>query len=561
MSISTVFHSIWQQSKKVFSRHPLEITLITLFSVPSLFVNEIELNTFLGYALFFPIYFGVIYLTRRSRQLYWCSPFILAGMSAILIWRFGADPDIYIKRAEFWGVLLITFICFLSEGWHKNNQKYISLLIKKSVNLFILSGITGYLCFGVIYLLIGSVESLFSIEIFHNGFQANLWCFTTFGLIPLFFLLFEQKDIELNDFFEFIIHFIFSPVLILYSIILYLYLGKIALTMELPKGYVSYIVLPYLAAGIALSALQTILANPRWTRFYRLLPYIVPAPLTLLWFGIYERISSYGLTEMRIYLLSVTLTLTLFCLLSLWKRLLQYRYLAMIGIAAIFITTFLIHPKQIELHAQQAKLSAQLHKLGMLDAQGKIRADFALKTDIKHLDEKTGYQLNESARLAGHLYRLDHQIARHYGEQPFIELMNFYYDPTFAQAGDSWAGTTSTGYINFLLDRIALDLAGYKRIIFLRNPPFFPDNGALIFEGRQLTSLDIDQFIEQVMAKHNLAVDEYHSDDELRQLEQEFSLIETKEGTILLPQITICFDTHKARYTACEVNNIIFLEK
>lgn len=553
------------QLKTVFRQQPLEILLLTVFSVPFLLLDY---NGFLrqhfAYWLFYPIYFAVIYLLRPHRILYWISPFLLGTMTFLLVVNFGDNLNVYSTKPEYWGMLLIALICLLSQGWQKTNKDYVSHVVNRGANLFLLAPIPAYLCLAAFAITLTTTTYLFGLKSGFDYMWNKIFLFCTFGLVPLFFLLFEKQGSErdFNRFAEILINFILSPALIIYSIILYLYLAKIGISMELPKGNLSFIVLPYLAAGIALSALQTLLTKPRWRWFYRLLPYIFLAPLVLLWIGIYERISTYGLTELRIYLLSIALTLTAFCVLSLWKKLLQYRYLAMIAIVAVFITTVVINPKQIEFNSQNWRLSNELYKLGVLDEKGRIKADFDLKREMKYFTRETGVKFNELANLADYLYRQNNQIEQHYGEVQFTLLRNFYYDSYYSSANtrDKNLIRSSTGHFFASLDTTSIDLTGYRRIIFLKGNKS-TDNTEIIFEGKTLTSFDISEFVREVMRKNNLRVDERHLEDDFLPMEQQFTRIETKEGTVIFPKITICYDSHKKHYAACSAEEIIFLEK
>ena len=561
MYVSLLFNQSLQRLKTVFLQQPLEMLLIVVFSIAILTLN---IDAFLRnspYWLFFPIYFAMIYLARHRYILYWLMPIILTLLTIVLVMNFGESSEFYFKRTEFWGVLLISLICFLSENWRKNNRDYVFHFVKRASNLFILAAISGGLCVGAVMAIVSSINYLFGLEFSLRVVWERVSLFGLYGLIPLFFLIFEQQKEEqngINRFIEFLINFIVSPVLIIYSVILYFYLGKIALATELPKGNVSYIVLPYLYGAIITAALQLLLHKPRWARFYRVLPFILPAPLMLLWIGLVERITTYSFTEDRIYLLSVTLTVTVFCLLGLWKKRLQYRYLAMVAIVAVFITAIAINPKQISFDMQSARFNREMAALNLLDEQGKIKADINFQEMAKTMDGRQKERLNELSSLAQFLRRHQQGVYSQYGTEQFAALISFPY----THQKDIYPRTAW-----FSINDKALDLSLYKRAILLRFPIFFHqersngDEGEIriIFDNQELTVFKWDGFLEKIFQENGLDPYQKYSDEQLQGLTEQFTLVETEKGLLVFRSMKIVFIKDRYQLESAEVD--MFFEK
>ena len=561
MHVSLLFNQSLQRLKTVFLQQPLEMLLIVVFSIAILTLN---IDAFLRnspYWLFFPIYFAMIYLARHRYILYWLMPIILTLLTIVLVMNFGESSEFYFKRTEFWGVLLISLICFLSENWCKNNRDYVFHFVKRASNLFILAAISGGLCVGAVMAIVSSINYLFGLEFSLRVVWERVSLFGLYGLIPLFFLIFEQQKEEqngINRFIEFLINFIVSPVLIIYSVILYFYLGKIALAAELPKGNVSYIVLPYLYGAIITAALQLLLHKPRWARFYRVLPFILPAPLMLLWIGLVERITTYSFTEDRIYLLSVTLTVTVFCLLGLWKKLLQYRYLAMVAIVAVFITAIAINPKQISFNMQNERFNREMVALNLLDEQGKIKVDINFQEMAKTMDTRQKERLTELSLLAQFLRRHQQDVDSQYGTEQFAALISFPY----AYKKDIYPRTAW-----FSIKDKALDLSPYKRVILLRFPIFFHrerskgDEGEvkIIFDNQELAVFKWDGFLEKIFQENGLDPYKKYPDEQLQGLTEQFTLVETEKGLLVFHSMKIAFIKDRYQLESAEVG--MFFEK
>lgn len=101
--------------------------------------------------------------------------------------------------------------------------------------------------------------------------------------------------------------FIFLPLVTLYLLILYAYLCKIIYKWKLPDGYVSYLILSISIAGILSLLLIYPIRNReenKWIKIFSRWFYVGLYPLiALLSVAIFKRISDYGITENRYFIL------------------------------------------------------------------------------------------------------------------------------------------------------------------------------------------------------------------------------------------------------------------
>lgn len=98
--------------------------------------------------------------------------------------------------------------------------------------------------------------------------------------------------------------YILIPLLLIYGIILHAYSLKIIITQELPRGKVAYLV-----AGFATIILTTYILIQRWKNehslirlFHRYVGWFMILPLLLMAWGLWARISVFGLTESRYFI-------------------------------------------------------------------------------------------------------------------------------------------------------------------------------------------------------------------------------------------------------------------
>ncbi|MGB6093502.1 MAG: DUF4153 domain-containing protein [Moheibacter sp.] len=306
----------------------LTMTVAAIFLIESDYNNEIQnfiaLKILLVSALGISLSFGLIILTQRIEKhgflVYLTIPFLI-GFYFLL----PADEDDFTVKYFFLFAptyvlshLLVAFVPFLKsenseiDFWEFNKKLF--------VNFFLTLVFTGVLCGGV-ELAITAVDNLFNMDFDENIYPDTFLFFLIFGS-TMIFLLFTgdglKKLEEKSDYpnvLKFFTQFVLIPLLIIYVLILYLYSIKILINWELPRGWVSYLVLVYSMVGI----LALLLVHPlrgddakSWVRIFGKMFYYTLIPLLVLLFvAIFTRLLEYGFTEARYYVVLLALWLTL----------------------------------------------------------------------------------------------------------------------------------------------------------------------------------------------------------------------------------------------------------
>lgn len=211
------------------------------------------------------------------------------------------------SQVEFWSFNKGFFICFLLA------TAYSSFI---AIGLFIATGVTFY---------------LFEISSEWFKIYVSIFACSSLFLHPLLFIGFirgsktmERPDPEdRRDALIIFARFVLIPLVLLYLFILLCYELKIAITWELPKGMVGWLICTFGSAG----TLAWLLAYPfsdqkrGVLRFYHRHYFHLLIPLlVLLSLAVYERISAYGLTELRFFLLLLTVWITTITILFSVKR-------------------------------------------------------------------------------------------------------------------------------------------------------------------------------------------------------------------------------------------------
>lgn len=212
--------------------------------------------------------------------------------------------------------LLVSFIAFIGSEKELNFWQYNKNLF---INIFLTAVFTGVLTGGV-ELAILAVDKLFDFNFNDRYYTETFYLLAIFGSCFIF-LLFNEKGLKQLEkdgnyplVLKFFTQYILIPLLLIYAVILYFYSTKILINWELPRGWVSYLILAYSVVGI----LALLLVHPlkegstrSWVKIFSKIFYFTLLPLIILLFtAIFTRILEYGYTEARYFVLLLAVWLT-----------------------------------------------------------------------------------------------------------------------------------------------------------------------------------------------------------------------------------------------------------
>ena len=180
-----------------------------------------------------------------------------------------------------------------------------------------------------------------------------------------------ENDYEYPAGLRLFVQFILLPLVTLYVIILYGYLVKILIIREWPRGTIGWLVSIVSVFGmLALLLVHPLRNRPghRWIQLYSRSFYLGLFPLiVLLLMAIWRRLSEYGLTEERYFLLVLTLWMTGIAGYFSVGRQSSIKIIP-ISLALVATLTFAgpWGPYQLSLRNQLGRLSDRLERLGIL---------------------------------------------------------------------------------------------------------------------------------------------------------------------------------------------------
>ena len=202
--------------------------------------------------------------------------------------------------------LSFTVAAFVVSFYRKNNDNVFWEFSKTTVVQLIISHVFAIVLMLGLSLAVLSLQELFKIHI-SDKVYANLAviCFAVF--LPIYFLSNiptekEKQVYKYDKFFKILGLYILLPILVIYTVILYVYLFQIIIVWELPNGWVTWLVSVLALGGFLTLLIQYPLQveNNKTARlFARFFPLILFPLLILMTVGISRRFGDYGLTINR----------------------------------------------------------------------------------------------------------------------------------------------------------------------------------------------------------------------------------------------------------------------
>ena len=399
----TKFKEIWGKTDDIILRYPMVLTTALIAAISAVVAIEIDhqdnqfLVTKLAFAgcLGISLMFGIKMLSQRIGK-----GFLLEILgAAFLVWFYFYLPDSEKQFTEVNGFvifalvilshLFVSFSGFLNKKPELNFWQFNKNLF---INIFLTAVFTGVLVLGVV-LAILAVDKLFDFN-FNNNLYPKTILFLAISGSTFIFLIFNdkgifqlEKDGSYPQILKFFTQFVLIPLLLIYVTILYFYAGKILINWELPRGWVSYLILIYSVVGI----LALLLVHPlkeesakSWVKVFSKIFYYTLIPLLVLLFvAIFTRILEYGYTEPRYFvlLLAIWLTTVVFYFIFYKKANIKFVPISLF-IFGVFALIFpYVNAFSTAKRSQKTELQQILTKNQLLE-KGKINFEKAIQDSI-----------------------------------------------------------------------------------------------------------------------------------------------------------------------------------
>ena len=283
---------------------------------------------------------------------------------------------------------IIFFLFFLLApiiGKKDEEEKYFqSVIVDKAVT--VLFSVVLFLGLTVVFLTVDGL-SLIKLE---GKIYVETWLFVVFVFAMIFFASKLKKvdenleEYEIHKVFKFLIYFIIIPLITIYTGILYIYFGKMLITRSWPQGLVSHLILWYTIFSLFIMIMVTPMTkkDPVAKVFKKYFPFASIPLLALSIVSISKRISQYGVTELRYFIVLLGIWL-IFCMVSsIFKARLSVILISLI--AVVYISVFSpVNNRRITIMSQNKRLERILIKHGLLK-DGKLVQNSGLSENKKY---------------------------------------------------------------------------------------------------------------------------------------------------------------------------------
>lgn len=368
------------------------------------------------------------------------------------------------------------------EFWEFNKQLFLRILT---------SGLYSVVLYGGLALAILAVEKLFKFD-FYNNIYLYIF-FTIAGIFNTIFFLSGVPEIDNNEEVPLQLNYpkglknftqyVLLPLISLYLVILICYEAKILITLSLPVGWVSYLVLAFAITGILSFLLVHPVANENgnlWMRTFNRWFYFLLIPLLgLLFWAILYRINLYGFTHERYYVLLLSIWLAVVVSYFLIQKQPKIKFIPIsMCIAGLFSIVGPQSADSVSKYSQLSRFENYLQK----DDNKKLtfEQEQELSSIVYFLDKNYGFEvmLPYADKKLDKLYKKD----KNPGMNQIMESLGFEYRSEYARRDDA---NDSFNYYYYENDNnVVANIHGYDFMFTINQYNSFQCNNCVTVENK-----------------------------------------------------------------------------
>ena len=376
--------------KSGFERFPVTIILVFMHFITGIYIAEvrnfqsdefIEINFLLFGSIFITAMLEMLYEKYFYKKNRWLVRGVYSVITFVVSIIFFVE---YLRTNDYYNVYFFTlipismvlFLLIPILRKKDNREKYLQSVFSN----FVTTGIFAAVLWIGIEIILATVNYLFFYSgdsLFFRLTTYSFWFITEVFGASLFLSLLKKPDDNLENYefpfiFNLLIKFAIIPLIIIYTGVLYIYMARVIISMHLPKGLISHLVLWYTAFSVFIMILITPFTQKDkfFENFKKYFPYFSIPLIFASLFAVFQRTYQYGITENRYYVL-ISIFWLLFCMI------LYIRNMNVTGVFISLIICFIISvytplsAKNVSNFSQSQRLKRILVKYGALK-DGKI---------------------------------------------------------------------------------------------------------------------------------------------------------------------------------------------
>lgn len=393
MKIVTKINVLANKLSHSFKRFPVTLLFATLMVGVLIFMNHLDFNL------------------EKSRDIYTRVSMALAlGIPLSLSLHVFLERNVHVKtpvkilsHIAVMVVLSVYYFLFLKNQEMVTMTRYVAYTIalymlfsiipyfrkKTNYELYVIKLFTRFVTTYVysIVLYLGIVAILVTINLLFNAdipgeVFADMALIVAGIFAPAFFLadVPRREEEVLPESYpkvlSILLQFIILPLISVYTIILYVYFGKIVITRQLPQGIIGNLVLWYsIVSTIVLFFIYPLRKKSQWIKsFINIFPKAILPLLAMMFVAIAIRINAYGITENRYFVLIVGLWVTgVMIYYSVKKDIINIFVTISLAIVAVLTVTGPWSAYSVSKSSQNKRFEEIVKRYDMIDQSGNIK--------------------------------------------------------------------------------------------------------------------------------------------------------------------------------------------
>ncbi|MDR7870826.1 MAG: DUF4153 domain-containing protein [Tissierellaceae bacterium] len=471
------FVSILQGLKLSFKRFPITIGISTLLTISLIYLNEnrfemttlvqenlMRFNMILGIAILLSLCIALLsenfFKENKTKSL-----LTYLGGTAILVfyYLFLLKKFEFVEMTRYAGTIIFLLLVFFYIPVIGNKDKNYEYRVLEIFGNFFETAIYSFVLVFGIFAIFFTIDNLFDANLTYK-YYLYTFLIVFFVFAVSFFLSKLPQDGETFDRKQYsgsmriLLTYIVIPLITIYTIILYVYFAKILITWQWPKGLVSHLVIWYTALSIGVIFLITpLIETDKISRYFKFIfPKLVIPILLMMFVSIGQRISQYGITENRYYILVLGLWITLIMLYFSIKKPLK-NIIIPISLSLVVLNSVLgpLSSYSISKYSQNRRLNSILDRNSMISGDSIVR-----NTNVSKEDQ---LEINNILHYFYSYHSLDDVkvLSDDFETSHMEDVFGFKYEPNV------WGIPTNERYFYYglnLMDK-PIDIKGYEHYI------------------------------------------------------------------------------------------------
>ena len=323
MKIGNRLKNIYNSIKKSIRRFPVTIAVSTALVIMLIILSEkgpsltSEARTIferisMTIALGIPMSLCIKLLYEQKVNLKGIHKVIIYVFGAILLilyYKFLLKDLNMVSNIRYIAVSIFLYLAFSYIPWIKRKEDYEYYIIKVFSSFF-LTAIYSFVIIIGVFAILFTINQLFNANIPGKSYYYTFLIVAGVFAPSMFLAKIPEIDADFSEYkyprsLKVLLLYIVIPLISIYTIILYIYFGKILITKDWPQGLVSHLVLWYSTISVAvIFFISPILDENKWAnRFKFWFPKLIIPVLIMMFVSMGIRINQYGITENRYFAL------------------------------------------------------------------------------------------------------------------------------------------------------------------------------------------------------------------------------------------------------------------